>query len=49
MKEVKQPKKPLMFYYMIALAIILVLNMVVMPWFYERVLRKLITVRSLIG
>ena len=40
MKEVKQPKKPLMFYYMIALAIILVLNMVVMPWFYEKSIKE---------
>ena len=40
MKEVKQPKKPLIFYYMIALAIILVLNMVVMPWFYEKSIKE---------
>lgn len=36
MKEVKQPKKPLIFYYLIVLIIIMVLNFIFVPWFTER-------------
>ena len=36
MKEVKQPKKPLIFYYLIVLVIIMVLNFIFVPWFAER-------------
>ena len=36
MKEVKQPKKPLIFYYLIVLIIIMVLNFIFVPWFAER-------------
>lgn len=36
MKEVKQPKKPLIFYYLIVLAVIMLLNIIVVPWFTER-------------
>ena len=32
MKEVKQPKKPLIFYYLIVLIIIMVLNFIFVPW-----------------
>ena len=31
MKEVKSPKRPLLFYYLIVLGIILLFNMLVMP------------------
>lgn len=36
MNEVKRPKKPLIFYYGIALLIIILFNSIVMPWFLER-------------
>jgi cell division protease FtsH len=36
MKEVKEPKKPLLYYYGIALLIILIFNAVVMPFITER-------------
>ncbi|MGN1408747.1 MAG: ATP-dependent zinc metalloprotease FtsH [Eubacteriales bacterium] len=36
MQEVNKPKKPLIFYYCIALAIILLLNFLVMPFFAQR-------------
>ena len=36
MKEIKQPKKPLIFYYLIVLIIIMVLNFIFVPWFTER-------------
>ena len=32
MNEVKRPKKPLMFYYMIVMVIILLFNLIAMPW-----------------
>lgn len=40
MKEIKSPKKPLVFYYVIALAVILILNFVVMPWFYSKSIKE---------
>ncbi len=36
MNEVKRPKKPLLFYYGIALCIIVLFNSIVVPWFMER-------------
>ena len=36
MKEVKPPKKPLAIYYAIVLLVLLVINLVVMPWLAER-------------
>lgn len=36
MNEVNRPKKPLIFYYGIALLIIILFNSIVMPWFLER-------------
>lgn len=36
MKEVKRPKKPLIFYYLIVFIIIMVLNFIFVPWFTER-------------
>ncbi|MBQ8604653.1 MAG: ATP-dependent zinc metalloprotease FtsH [Oscillospiraceae bacterium] len=36
MNEIKRPQKPLMFYYMIVILVMLVLNMFVMPAFAER-------------
>lgn len=40
MKEVKSPKRPLIFYYIIALAVILILNFIVMPWFYSKSIKE---------
>ena len=40
MKEIKSPKRPLVFYYVIALAVILILNFVVMPWFYSKSIKE---------
>ena len=36
MKEVKPPKKPLIFYYLIVLAILLALNLFLMPTLMNR-------------
>ncbi len=36
MNEVKRPKKPLIFYYAIALIILLVLNLFTVPWLAQR-------------
>ncbi len=40
MNEVKRPKKPLIFYYGIALLIIVLFNSIVMPWFLERQVKE---------
>lgn len=36
MKEVKQPKKPLVFYYLIALGVILLINLIAVPNMSQR-------------
>ena len=36
MKEVKPSKKPLAIYYAIVLAVLLLLNLVLLPWMSER-------------
>ena len=35
MKEVKQPKKPLIFYYLIVILALMLFNALVMPWFTQ--------------
>ena len=40
MNEVKTPKKPLIFYYLIALALILGLNFLFMPWLMQRTVEE---------
>ena len=40
MKEVKPPKKPLAIYYAIVLLVLLVINLVVMPWLAERQMQE---------
>ena len=40
MNEVKTPKKPLIFYYLIVLALILGLNFLFMPWLMQRTVEK---------
>lgn len=40
MNEVKKPKKPLIFYYGIALLIILLFNLIAMPWIAERQIKE---------
>ena len=36
MNEVKKPKKPLIFYYMLVLVAILLINMLLVPYMAER-------------
>ena len=40
MKEVKTPKKPLIFYYLIVLGVILLFNVLVTPWIAQRKVRE---------
>ena len=40
MKEVKTPKKPLIFYYLIVLGVILLFNVLVTPWIAQRQVRE---------
>ena len=40
MNEVKKPKKPLIFYYGIALLIILLFNLIAVPWIAERQIKE---------
>ena len=40
MNEVKRPKKPLIFYYAIAMAALLLFNMLAMPWFMDRQVKE---------
>ncbi len=41
MNEVKTPKKPLIYYYGIVISIILIFNMLFMPWFMERQIKEI--------
>ena len=40
MNEVKTPKKPLIYYYSIALLILLLFNFLAMPWLAQRQIRE---------
>ena len=40
MKEVKPPKKPLMYYYSIALLVLLLFNFIAVPWLAERQVKE---------
>ena len=40
MQEVKKPKKPLIYYYVIVLAILLLFNFLFMPWAAERQVKE---------
>lgn len=40
MNEVKQPKKPLAFYYLIVLVVIILLNSLLVPWLAERMVKE---------
>lgn len=40
MNEVKKPKKPLIYYYTIAIICLLLFNTLAMPWFMERQIKK---------
>ena len=40
MKEVKPPKKPLMYYYSIALMVLLLFNFIAVPWMVERQVKE---------
>ena len=40
MNEVKTPKRPLLFYYCIAMAMIVVFNMIAMPWLTEHSIKQ---------
>lgn len=46
MKEVKSPKKPLIYYYGIALLLVLLFNLVVAPFLTAQPSRKSITEHS---
>ena len=35
MREVKTPKKPLLYYYIIAMLVLLLFNLLAMPWLTE--------------
>ena len=39
MNEVKSPKKPLLFYYLVALLVLLLFNFIAMPWLNEHSIR----------
>ena len=40
MKEVKTPKKPLAIYYTVVLLVLLLLNLVLVPWMSERQVKE---------
>ena len=40
MHEVKKPRKPLVFYYVIVLVILMVFNFLFMPWAAERQIKE---------
>ena len=40
MKEVKTPRKPLAIYYAIVLLMLLLLNLVLLPWMEERQIKE---------
>lgn len=46
MNEVKRPKKPLFFYYTIVMLLILLGNLVLMPWMQQRQVEEGITASS---
>ena len=40
MREVKTPKKPLLYYYIIAMLVLLLFNLLAMPWLTEHQIRE---------
>ena len=40
MNEVKRPKKPLIFYYLVVMGIMLLINLIAVPWFAEKQIRE---------
>ncbi len=40
MNEVKKPKKPLLFYYAIAMLVVMLFNLIMMPWFAKRQIKE---------
>ena len=40
MQEIKKPRKPLIYYYVIVLAVLLLFNFLIMPWAAERRIRE---------
>ena len=40
MNEVKRPKKPLIFYYVIAMVILLAINLFTVPWLAQRQVKE---------
>ena len=40
MNEVKKPKKPVMFYYCVMLALIVLFNTIILPWFTARQIKE---------
>ena len=43
MKEVKTPRKPLAIYYAIVLLMLLLLNLVLLPWMEERQIKEAVS------
>ena len=41
MNQVKTPKKPLIFYYCIAMAVLLVINFLAVPWLAEHQIQEI--------
>ena len=40
MNEVKQPKKPLIFYYLVVMLVLVLFNFLAMPWLMERQIQE---------
>ena len=40
MNEVKSPKKPLLYYYVVALLVVMLFNFIAMPWMAEHQIKE---------
>ena len=40
MKEVKRPKKPLLYYYGIVMLVLILFNLIAMPWIAQRQIQE---------
>ena len=40
MKEVKIPKKPLIYYYCVVMLVLMLFNLLAMPWIAQRLIRE---------
>lgn len=46
MKEVRPPKRPLIFYYCVAMLILLLFNFLAMPWMARQQIQEVVTAPS---